>query len=432
MRRILFIAYLYPPIANSGTRRSLSFANRLPDEGWEPVVLTVADPAPKVCDEALIGEIRPGTRIERVPLGSLVLARSVASWLVPAASRQRWTDALVWRFESLAQVPDQTASWYFSAVRRGIELHRQRPFDAIYASGWPWTSFLVARAIGRVTGCPYVLDYRDLWKPTGTHEWETQTMPQKVLNPLLERRAARGAAALVSVTGSLVGMIERELDLGPVDCITNGFEPADFVGHEDVASRQPGVRRISYTGVWRPGYGLEDLYRAVRLLKDRRSACVHRLRVDAAGFEPGPASEFGVDDLVHELGPVPHDQALTLMRNADALYLSVPKGFYASASLPGKLFEYLGSGTPILAVAPAASEVARVIDDVGGALRIAPGEPEQLAEVIEAICAQGTSDMFLPRRPDRLRRYTREATTRQLAAVFERVASRHTRDRPAT
>jgi hypothetical protein len=74
MRRVLFIAYLFPPIANSGTRRSLAFANHLPDLGWEPLVLTL-EPEPQApVDAELLAEVRPGTRVERVRRRSVGMA----------------------------------------------------------------------------------------------------------------------------------------------------------------------------------------------------------------------------------------------------------------------------------------------------------------------------------------------------------------------
>lgn len=428
MRRVLFIAYLFPPIANSGTRRSLCFVNHLPDHGWQPLVLTVANPPADASDPALLAEVRPGTVIERAPLGSAVAAHRIAS-LVPSTERRAWiTAGLKWRFDKLANVPDQVASWYPHAVSRGVALFRETGFDVVYASGWPWTSFLIARAIARRTGCPYVLDYRDLWKPTGTHAWEYQTRAQAVFNPSLERRAARRAAAIVTVTPTLAQLIRQNANVERVHCITNGYEPADFA-FTATAGAEPvpdGLIRIAYTGVWRPGYGLADLYQAIRQLKDAGSPAVRRLRVLAAGFTPGPAREFGVDDLVEELGPVTHERVLALMNAANVLYLPVPVGFYARASLPGKLFEYLGSQRPILAVVPAGSEVARVVDDVGGSLRIEPGDHAALARVLAALCSGSIVDQFPIRRPERLVSYTRAATTAMLASVLDAAQRRTT------
>ena len=110
MKKVLFIAYLYPPIANSGTRRSLEFVNHLPDNGWEPIVLTVANPAPKVCDPSLLNEVRPGTRVERVPQWSDIAAEKIATAFGWFGDRHRLVDGLKWRIERFFQIPDDCAA----------------------------------------------------------------------------------------------------------------------------------------------------------------------------------------------------------------------------------------------------------------------------------------------------------------------------------
>lgn len=421
MRKVLFIAYLFPPIANSGTRRSLSFANHLPDFGWQPVVLTRQDPPAKACDDALLDEVRPGTRIERTPLVGANIATRLTG-IAPAARRARLIDALEWRINGALQLPDEMASWYPGAVKRGVELHRELGFDAIYASGWPWTSFLVARAISRQTGVPYVLDYRDTWTPRGTEKWERPSRGRALTGPWLERFAARHAAALITVTPTLVTAIQESSGRPIVHCITNGFEPSDFTSAQAKTPAQAdGEICIAYTGIWREDYGLHGLYQAIQRLKAQGCADLARLRVRAAGFTPGPARAMGVDDVVDEIGYVPHATATGMMNDADLLYLSVPVGFYANASLPGKLFEYMGSASPILAVVPAESEVARVLDDVGGAVRVDPGDVDAIMAVLTSLFAGTGPALFSPRDSKRLERYTRVSTAGRLAEVLDGV-----------
>lgn len=411
MRRVLFIAYLYPPIANSGTRRSLSFANHLPDNGWEPLVLTLQPEPQAPLDAELLAEVRPGTRIERVALQSRLRARRWVGWL-----GERAVEALAWRLRVRATVPDEAAGWFAPAVERALVLHEREGFDAIYASGWPWTGFLIAREVSRRTGKPYVLDYRDQWTPSGDMAWETPSADQARNNPALERLAARDAAAIVTVTGALVDSIARDCGRTGLHLITNGFEPKDFAG--GAAPVADGLLRIVYTGVWRPGYGLQDLYAAIAVLKARGAPELTRLRVQAAGFKPGPAAEAGVADMVSELGPVPHGQALMLMKQADVLYLPVPTGYYATASLPGKLFEYLGCGRPVLAVVPEASEVWRVLGDAGGGVRCEPGDVHALADLLLA-WLRGEARVAPP---SGIERYSRAETSRRLARVLDAAA----------
>jgi glycosyltransferase involved in cell wall biosynthesis len=417
MRRVLFIAYLYPPIANSGTRRSLCFSNHLADSGWEPVVLTLDAIQERAVDKDSLHEIRAGMRVERVALGSRILAQRLSCWL-PRPWRGRLEDALSWRLSARNQVPDEVACWLKPAVARGIALHREKPFDAIYASGWPWTSFLIAQNISEATGLPYVLDYRDNWNPLGAqgaNAWDSQNSAQAAHSPGLERAAAASAAAVVTVTETLAHAMAETAGRSDFHIITNGFEPADFAS--PTPAPEDGLLRVTYTGVWRPGYGLHELYQAIALLKQANAPVLKRLRVEVAGFPPGPALEHGVADVVLERGPVGHDEALRLMQQADVQFLPVPTGFYAEACLPGKVFEYMGSGRPILALAPPNSEVAKVLAEVGGAICLAPGDVAGIAAVLERLSA-GES-VFDEVRPERLQRYTRAATTAQLVEVLQ-------------
>jgi glycosyltransferase involved in cell wall biosynthesis len=424
MKKVLFIAYLYPPIFNSGTRRSLEFVNHLPDNGWTPIVLTVANPAPKHCDPALLEEVRPGTRIERVPFWSDWAAEKLAAGLGPFFEPQRMAERLAWRLKSYWAVPDACALWSPLAVKRGIEIHRNEGFDAIYATGWPWTSFLIAERISRQTGCPYVIDYRDLWKPAGV-EWDKPTRLQQLLNPRLERQVLRNATAVITVTKGFGDILIADAgeSIKPI-CITNGFDPDDFPALALQHTPEQAIKTVVYTGVWRPGYGPDDLYLAVKHLLETDPQVLQRVRFVLAGFPPGPAKEHGIDAYVEELGRVPHSSAIDLMCKASALYLPVSKGLYEHASLPGKLFEYMGSGRPVLASALPGSEVETTLVEVGGACCVVPGDIQGLAKMIRSLARAGGPSIFSPRRPDSVAQYTRSSLTRRLATVLDGVSDR--------
>jgi glycosyltransferase involved in cell wall biosynthesis len=423
MKKVLVIAYLYPPIFNSGTRRSLEFVNHLPDHGWTPTVLTVANPDPAYCDPTLDAEVRPGTRIERAPLWSEHIGQKIGAllgrWFDPA----RVAAAVAWRVHRFWNVPDTSACWAPLAVKRAVELHAAEGFDAIYATGWPWTSFVIAEKISRRTGVPFVVDYRDLWKPADV-AWDQSTWLQRRINPLLERRVLRRAAGVIATTKTFLTLLPQDVLPKQRFAITNGFGERDF---ESVATPAPAADdsiRIVYTGVWRPGYGPDDLYRAVKLLKDRNAANLSRLKLVTAGFAPGPAQEHGIAEFVEERGRVTHAQALELMAGASVLYLPVSKGLYEYASIPGKLFEYLASGRPVLASALGHSEVAATLNHVGGALRMEPDDVNGLADVLERLCNEGAEGLFSRRDPQALASYRRGNLTGQLSLALDAISRR--------
>lgn len=423
MKKVLVIAYLYPPIFNSGTRRSLEFVNHLPSHGWSPTVLTIADPEPRYCDDSLMAEVRPGTRIATAPLASEVIARLLAAPFARLADRRKLADAINWRLLRHWNVPDTCAAWGPTALAEGKRLLRAEHYDAIYATGWPWTSFLVAEKLSRISGVPFIIDYRDLWQSANV-EWDKRTWLQRRLNPLLERKVLRRAAGVIATTKTFLTLLPQDVVPDKQFAITNGFDEKNFPpasGHNAAAS---GTVTIVYTGVWRPGYGPDDLYQAVRQLKQQGLKSLARLKIVVAGFPPGPAAGYGIAEYVEERGRVNHAEAIALMSGACAVYLPVSQGLYEFASMPGKLFDYLGCGRPVLASAQANSEVASALTQVGGAHRVDPGDIDALADVLARLCAGTGAELFSPRRAHELAGYTRSKLTGKLALALDAITRR--------
>jgi hypothetical protein len=329
-------------------------------------------------------------------------------------------EGIEWRLDRLLAIPDEAATWRGPAIRRGVEVCRSESVDVVYATGWPWSSFLVAKAISDRTGVPFVIDYRDLWRPSDA-AWDRHSIVQRLVQPHLERFVQAAAAEIITTTESFARELRKVGAAQRITCITNGYNPADFPAVDRSAPRGPRTM-LAYTGVWRPGYGPDDLYDAITLLQHENPACLETLRVYTAGFAPGRAVERGIDTVITELGRVSHDEAIRLMVSADAVYLPVSGGVYEKASLPGKLFEYIGSNTPIIASAPCDSEVGRVLAEVGGAVRVEPRDVRALARTVADVAGRSGVAKVSPRDVSAASRYSRDYQCADLASVLNRVA----------
>ena len=148
MRRVLFIAYHFPPLGGAGVQRSVKFARYLPEFGWEPVIVTGPGESEDIwvpLDETLDGQLaeRPLT-VDRIPHAE------------PAD-----TDGLRWRLERMAWLRSQFRQWWVNGVVAIAERHRD--VELIYASMNPYESGEAAAKASELLGVPWVADLRDPW-----------------------------------------------------------------------------------------------------------------------------------------------------------------------------------------------------------------------------------------------------------------------------
>jgi glycosyltransferase involved in cell wall biosynthesis len=413
------IAYLFPPIANSGTQRPAKFAKYLTPCGWEPIVLTVDRPPNEQVDPRLMHEVPAAIRVLRVPMLNERVGDLLGSIGVGASARSKIVAGVGWRLRHRWRRPDLYALWRPTARRAALRLFKETGFDAVYATGFPWTSLLIGRDVSQATGCPLVADFRDPW---ATDELFNGGAPADADNVSMERTVVEQASAVISVSDTMTAtMAASHPDADPSKFVTipNGYDPADLM----VAPALRGDRfRIVYAGVWKPGYGPDALYDVVARLAQSAPQLVEDVEVITAGFPPGAAVSRGVSRYITELGVISHQSAVSLMRSADLLYL--PNGGDSrqqwNIHLPGKAFEYLATGRPVLALTDPDGELGHLIENVGGGITISPNDPERLDQVLTDTLIR-RSLAVPPQNRAALEAFQRPALARRLAAVLDSV-----------
>ena len=213
LKRVLMIAFHFPPEGGSGTQRTLKFARYLPECGWEVEVLTVRPETYELLDHSLLHEVPASVQVHR-------------TFCVDPARHLR-----VWGwYPGFLSFPDRYASWYPFGLRRGLRLLRERQFDVIYSSSPTRTAHLIACTLARMTGLPWVCDFRDPWRDgSATND---RRLRLRILDSL-ERLVAKQATHIIANTvpsgqtliNRLGSAIERKLTVLP-----NGYDEADFQG----------------------------------------------------------------------------------------------------------------------------------------------------------------------------------------------------------
>lgn len=384
MKRVLLLAYLFPPIANSGTQRPLKFAKYLVQHGWTPTVVTAAQFENHKTDPELLADIPAGVQVVRVPMLNQRVGAALTTMMGGSAIGQKLGKGVEWRMQNRYRTPDLYGLWRPTAVRASMRIFRDVGFDAIYATGYPWTSLLVGCDVSKATGCPLVADFRDLWAGETLFRTELRDQAEELA---LERTVVEVAQSVVSTSSAMTRLMmaaHPEADAAKFVTIHNGFDP------DDLEVPQPPRRpdqpfRIVFTGVWKEGYNPSALYDSIDWLRRSRPELLEGVEVVAAGFEPGEAKRRGLLSHITEVGVLPHRDAVALMHSADVLYLTHADSTRQWA-VPGKLYEYLASGRPVMALTNPDGETGQIIRQVGGGLAIAADDPGALYQAIADAC----------------------------------------------
>jgi glycosyltransferase involved in cell wall biosynthesis len=433
MRKVLFHSYHFPPIGGSGAQRPLKMVRALRGLGYEPVVVTgggaTADRwAPE--DATLAAELPPETEIHRAPRTGepeLAAGRRLAA--------QRWLG-----------VPDRWATWwnrasYELALREGADV------DLVYVWMQPYASAETGAKLSRALAKPWVADLGDPWALD-----EMLVYPSALHRRLDLRRMGRLLGTASAISMSTPEAVDRLLDAfphlrdRPVRAIPNGFDADDFAAeprprgdsrfrivhtgylHTELGlahRRRHGMRRLLHGSI--PGLDIltrshVHLVEAVNRLLAEDPELGGVLELHFAGVLNATDEEIARScPVAHLHGYLSHADSIELMRTADLLFLpmqNLPEGVRATI-VPGKTYEYLASGTRILAAVPE-GDAHDILEQAGNAVLVRPDDVDGLVDALRAELSR-RAEPAQPRRADVLARFEYGKLAADLAALFDAV-----------
>ena len=405
MNSVLMVAFHYPPCSGtSGVHRTLSFSRHLPRQGWRPIILTARPPAYESTDDGKLSQIPDDAIVRRV--------------FALDASRHL---SVRGRYARATALPDRWITWWLGAVPTGLRLIRtHRP--AVIWSTYPIpTAHLIALTLHRLTGAPWVADFRDPMM-------DVDDVSERRRHAWVERLVVRHATRLVFTTESARRMyLQRYPSLGPdrAVVIPNGYEEDDFRGLAAAASTPAttsGPFRLLHAGmIYREERDPLPLLRALARLnrEGRLTAETLRMELRDPGYEAEYTSiirDLGLAGVVQVLPPIPHRQALLDCAGASALLLL--QGPTCNAQIPAKTYEYLRVGRPILALTPDGSDTAAILAECGGATRVDPLDEDAIYTALPAFVRAAQAGTHPLPDPTATARYARHTHAGQLAACF--------------
>lgn len=348
-----------------GGIRLYGLAKYLPEHGWNSIILT---------------PVLPGEPDSRFHVIQTPYDDAIALWKKRMGLNQKKTlneqfnvtrpknhpsimDRLAYLPGEIISYPDEKKGWYEYAVQAGDKILQSERVDAILSSSYPVTCHLIAKTLAEKYRVPWIADLRDLW--TQNH-YSNHCVLRRFAERRLELRTLAKASALVTVSKPLADELSRLHTQKPVYVITNGFDP------EDACFDPPELTEkftITYTGALYNGK--RDplmLFEALKNLIGKGIIDLDRVEVRFFGSQnPWLFEEIrdaNLDGIVKVFGFVPRDQALQKQRESQLLLLLLWNNPQEQGVYTGKVFEYLATRRPIIALGgPRESVVKNLLDE---------------------------------------------------------------------
>ncbi len=374
MKRVLIIAYYWPPNAGVGVYRWLKFTKYLPQFGWQPVVYTPENPELMAVDEALVKEVPPEAEVIKAPIiepytwykrftGKKSDERLQTAFLKEDGGGPTWKENVANWVRSNFFIPDARVWWVKPSVTRLLAYLKANPVDVIVTTGSPHSLHLIGRALKKRTGIPWVADFRDPWTNIDFYGQLKLTKWADAEQHKLERAVLTEADRVITVSWHWAEEL-KALGAKNVDVITNGFDPADVPSPPAQVDDEWSLVHVGSISATRD---VPELWNALaeRITSDAEFRSRFKLRlvgsvdhtiqrsIEAAGLTP----------YVERIAQVSHAEAMRHMQRAKALLLPVNNTPNVGGFLPAKVFEYLSAQRPILCIAPLDADIVRVLGD---------------------------------------------------------------------
>lgn len=425
MKKVLIITYYFPPAGGPGVQRWLKFVKYLPDFGIQPVVYVPENPTYPILDEKLVDEVSDKAIIVKrkifEPYGlasvfSKNKTKKISSGIIPNQRKQGAIEKFLLWVRGNLFIPDARVYWVKPSVKFLEKYIADNQIHTIITSGPPHSLHLIALGLKQKMNLRWIADFRDPWTTIGYHKSLrlTESSAQKHKN--LEHQVLN-AADTILVTSKTTKIEFEAITSRPIEVITNGYDV-------ETIEKQPLDEKftLAHIGSFLSNRNPRILWKSLReLTKENRDfARDFELKLIGATSKEilDTIDEFKLTKYVNNLGYVSHKEAVAHQRKSQVLLLVEIDSEETKSIIPGKLFEYMVSERPIVAIGPEGSDFAEIITQTNTGVFFTYDEKEKLkAKILEYY--EHFIDGKLKSHPVGLQQYSRKNLTQQLAKLLQ-------------
>lgn len=387
MQKVLVIAYYWPPAGGPGVQRWLKFVKYLPEFQIEPIVFVPEGPSYPILDQSLVHEIPKGIRVIKKPIcepytwASLISkkkTKAISSGIIQEKEPSLVDKALLW-IRGNFFIPDARKYWIKPSVRYLSRLIVKENIATVITTGPPYSLHLIGLGLKEQHRIQWVADFRDPWTSIGYHSKLRLSKASQKRHLILERKVLTSADKIV-VTSKTTQTEFAQITQKPIKVVTNGFD--DISGK----TRLDHKFTISHIGSLLTGRNPLNLWTIIADLLQENEAFKKHLHIQLIGVVGEEVMEaiaqLGLQPYVENLGYMSHDKVLEVQQKSQILLLLEIDTEETKGIIPGKLFEYLNAGRPILAIGPDGWEAGAIVQETKAGAFFGQGDKGNLKDLL--------------------------------------------------
>jgi glycosyltransferase involved in cell wall biosynthesis len=371
--KVLIIAYYWPPSGGSGVQRWLKFVKYLPQFGVTPYVFTPENPSFDIRDESLLKDVPPEAEVIHFPIwepygiGKKLSGQAVSNTPTSDNASGGFAKSIMTWLRGNLLFPDPRIFWVRPSVQFLESFLRDNQIDIIITTGPPHSVHLIGQRLKKKNPkLKWIADFRDPWSEWGMLLSFKLTSWAKRIHQRMERNVLTTADRVITITPFYVQQL-NQLSGRSIDLITNGFDEDDFKSLSIESTKKFVIRHI---GVVNPACDPKPFMNAVKALAERDRDFKNQVEVVFTGQVNADFLDFVKADSILSVittfqPSVPHKEIVKLLGQSSVLLLVLTGYKDAEGFLPGKLFEYIATGLPIISTGPVPSDAGKVLYDLG-------------------------------------------------------------------
>lgn len=424
MKKVLIITYYWKPAGGPGVQRWLKFVKYLRNFGIEPVVYAPENPMYPIVDEYIGSDVRTDVQVIKQPiwepyglasLFSKQKTQKISSGIIPRKKMSLTEKVMLWIRGNLF-IPDARKFWVKPSVRFLAQFIEKNNIQTIITTSPPHSIHLIGYHLKhKFPNLKWITDFRDPWTTIGYHKDLRLTKWADKKHKFLEKEILQ-SSDLVITTSFKTKDEFSQLTSKPIHVITNGYD----VQNQEKAKVSDRFL-VSHIG---------------SLLSDRNPKILWKVFADLIHENPEFAKDFqlcfagkisndieeeiaslGLNNYVVNKGYITHNEAIELQQTSQILLLIEINSKETEGIIPGKLFEYMISERPILAIGPKNWDAARIVQETNTGKFITYNDELQIKQtIVEWYTAYKNGS--LKTHPIGLAPYSRKNLTKKLAELI--------------